>query len=612
MSSQDDSIDMDDLFDGDDELFGDEDDPLFADGDANSLKLDDDTQQDGEVPPDAWKILIVDDEPEIHKVTTLALDGVTFQGDPIYYLHAYSAKQAKEVLNKNEDIAMILLDVVMEEDDSGLKFVQYVRQEIKNSFVRIVLRTGQPGQSPEESVIVDYDINDYKSKVELTDTKLFSSVITALRSYRDLRIIEENTKQLKIFSDAAYQFVPVEFLQRLKKDSLIDIRLGDFIQMPMSILFCDIRSFTTLSETMTPRENFNFLNSYLHKMEPVIQQHNGFIDKYLGDGIMALFDNADHATKASLAMIKELEVFNKEQKEKGLIPIDIGCGVNSGVVALGTVGGYKRMDGTVISNAVNLAARVESLTKAYGVNILISESTYLQLTDEQRKYSRFLDMVSVKGKNQLTNIFEVFSADEESIRDKKYQSRNVVSGALMAIHSGDFLEAKQTLLQCLKENPGDLTLQIFLDRCDLFLRCPDTNSDLLGKSLDELKTSFSKKPINERTEQFFNKISDTRLKWLDGEFVAGSNSLLQYMKEHAEAIFGDEEVKMVNINYPHYSTHKYDHDFFKKRLLLLEEMRDSITETVFTVLLLSQAVDWFFNHIAIRDMQMETHFQTSS
>ncbi|PHQ55637.1 MAG: hypothetical protein COA30_06380 [Sulfurimonas sp.] len=139
-----------------------------------------------------YKVLIVDDEPAIHEVTKLVLHRIEFQGRKLELYHAYSAKEAEEKLREVPDIAVILLDVVMETDNAGLDLVKVIREKMDNNIVRIILRTGQPGQAPEEKVIVDYDINDYKNKSELTSEKLFSSMITALRSYSDLVKIEKN------------------------------------------------------------------------------------------------------------------------------------------------------------------------------------------------------------------------------------------------------------------------------------------------------------------------------------------------------------------------------------------------------------------------------------
>ena len=138
-----------------------------------------------------WNVLIVDDEPGVHDVTEFALNRVVFRGRPIQFYHAFSGAEAVSKVKEIADLALIFLDVVMESDDAGLKFVQILREDMDERAVRIILRTGQPGIAPERRVIVDYDINDYKSKTELSTDKLFVATIGALRAYEDLRTIEE-------------------------------------------------------------------------------------------------------------------------------------------------------------------------------------------------------------------------------------------------------------------------------------------------------------------------------------------------------------------------------------------------------------------------------------
>ncbi|GAA4089181.1 DUF3369 domain-containing protein [Zhongshania borealis] len=154
-----------------------------------------------------WKILLVDDEKVVHSVTRLALEGFELAGRGLEFISAYSAKEAREILALHNNIALILLDVVMETDHAGLDLVHYIRRELHNKFVRIVLRTGQPGQAPELEVITQYDINDYKEKTELTRQKLFSTVYTSLCSYRDLLALENNRLGLlKVIAASAHIF----------------------------------------------------------------------------------------------------------------------------------------------------------------------------------------------------------------------------------------------------------------------------------------------------------------------------------------------------------------------------------------------------------------------
>lgn len=163
---------MGDNWDDDDDFLFDDDDDLLED-----------TPQPDVVP---WVLLIVDDEPGIHDITKLALQRFSYEGRPVVFLSAYSAQEALEILSMRDDIAMILLDVVMETDHAGLDCARQIRDELQNNDVRIVLRTGQPGQAPEEDVILAFDINDYRAKTELTTQRLFTTVVSALRSYRDI------------------------------------------------------------------------------------------------------------------------------------------------------------------------------------------------------------------------------------------------------------------------------------------------------------------------------------------------------------------------------------------------------------------------------------------
>jgi putative nucleotidyltransferase with HDIG domain len=157
--------------------------------------------------PKSWTVLIVDDEEDVHKITRITLKGFSFQGRGIRLLSAYSGDDVKTILAKEKDVALVLLDVVMEEEDTGLKLVEYIRNDLENSSIRIVLRTGQPGKAPEQTVISRYDINDYKTKPEFTAQKLFTCVTACLRAYENLKAIERNRAGLEsIINSAAIVF----------------------------------------------------------------------------------------------------------------------------------------------------------------------------------------------------------------------------------------------------------------------------------------------------------------------------------------------------------------------------------------------------------------------
>jgi len=188
------------------------------------IEDDEDTSPGGKTPPHEgprpWLILIVDDEPDVHSATRLALKGFHFDDRPLEFLSAMSGSEARDILTRESGIAVILLDVVMETDDAGLKLVEYIREELGDQTVRIVLRTGQPGQAPERDVIVRYDINDYKEKTDLSATKLFTLMYATLRSFRDINIIEASRRGLERVIGASAQMFKEQFLDNFARGVL--------------------------------------------------------------------------------------------------------------------------------------------------------------------------------------------------------------------------------------------------------------------------------------------------------------------------------------------------------------------------------------------------------
>ena len=266
-------------------------------------------------------------------------------------------------------------------------------------------------------------------------------------------------------TDAAGRFVPNQFLSFLGYESLVDVKSGDAVQKRMSILFSDIRSFTQMSERMTPEDNFKFINAYLSRMEPAITENRGFIDKYIGDAIMALFGgSADDAVKAGISMLQRLAEYNLTRQRPDRPPISIGIGINTGDLMLGIVGGQHRMDSTVISDAVNLGSRLEELSKQYGIPLLISEHTFLSLEDPNSYSFRVIDKVRVKGKSKMVSVFEVFDADPPLLYQKKVETKTLFEQALTLYHLEAFFESAQCFEACLQENPSDQVAQIYLQR----------------------------------------------------------------------------------------------------------------------------------------------------
>jgi len=289
--------------------------------------------------------------------------------------------------------------------------------------------------------------------------------------------VAQNMNDLKKFAleqqmrltEAYQRFVPKQLLTNLNKDSILDVQLGDQVQKEMSILFSDIRSFTTLSESMLPEENFKFVNTYLSKMGPIVRENNGYIDKFIGDAIMALFEKSpDDAVRTSVKMLDALREYNKVRIREGNDPIRIGIGVNTGMMMLGTLGESDRMEGSVISDAVNIAARLEGLTKLYKTPLLISGETLLKIDDSIFE-TRLIDKVAVKGKVKPIMVHEVLNGETPDLREIKISMLPNFKKCFELYQNQKFENALELFRKYLKKVPEDHVGQLYVDRCQKIL-----------------------------------------------------------------------------------------------------------------------------------------------
>ncbi len=265
------------------------------------------------------------------------------------------------------------------------------------------------------------------------------------------------------------RFVPEQFLHYLDKDSVTQVQLGDQVQKVMTVMFSDIRSFTSLSENMTPKENFDFLNSYLRHVGPVIRKNNGFIDKYIGDAVMALFPHStDDALEAAIGMFENLHEFNEKRIEKGYIPIEIGLGLHTGPLMMGIIGEEERMEGTVISDNVNFASRLEGLTKHYGARVLISEMTHSLLAHPERYLMRDLGKVRVKGKNDPVSVFEVLDPLPEKQKTMKLKTKDVFEKGIILYQQKRFPEALEKFNKIMAVDQNDKIVIKYFNMCSVY------------------------------------------------------------------------------------------------------------------------------------------------
>ena len=304
---------------------------------------------------------------------------------------------------------------------------------------------------------------------------LLAYVLSSLYIYF---VREKKSRRLKF---AFGTYVSPEVVDQISKDPNV-LQLGGQ-KKELTVLFSDIRGFTSYSEQLDPEEVVAMLNDYLSKMSDVILKYKGTIDKFIGDAIMAIFGapiaQKDHAFKAcnvALQMISELKKLNAQRIAKGDAPLEIGIGLNTGEMTVGNIGSQKRFDYTVIGDAVNLAARLESLTKQFGVNIVISEYTKNQCPADAFVY-RQLPSVVVKGKEKPVGIYELIDKTTLTSEDLEYHS--CWNNALEAMLQKDFNAAIDFLNACNVMRADDPSTLFFLKECKSALLKPDSFSMIM-------------------------------------------------------------------------------------------------------------------------------------
>jgi class 3 adenylate cyclase len=293
-----------------------------------------------------------------------------------------------------------------------------------------------------------------------------------------LHDLDAKNRDLAGLNRATSRFVPFQFLELLRKSSIREIERGDQVELEISVLFSDIRGFTTMAEALGPRDSFALINRYLGYMEPEIHKEHGFINDVIGDGIMALFHRgADSAVRAALGMLRALEQFNQALAAEGKPPVHIGIGMNSGSLMLGTIGGRDRLSCTVIGDPANAAARVEGMTKLYGASLLIADKTRAGLADPNAYQMREIDRVQAVGKNESFALYEVLDGEPAALREQKVAAMSDLSAALERYRSGDFVGAQKAFTALKARAPDDKVLVVYLERCRRHLEHPPASWD---------------------------------------------------------------------------------------------------------------------------------------
>lgn len=298
-----------------------------------------------------------------------------------------------------------------------------------------------------------------------------TAIESAMLYEKNIREVREREEAILRIHEVTKKFVPNEFIRSLGKETLTDVKLGDQVEKIVTVLFTDIRDFTTLSEKMTPDENFRFVSSFNARLGPVIRSNNGFINQYLGDSIMAIFpDDPQDALHAAIGMQKAVHELNEERKEIGLPPIRAGIGMHTGSLIMGITGDEFRMDAATISDTVNTAARIESLTKFYKSPLLLSDHTLQYLNDQNNFHFRHLGNVRLKGKNNILTIIECINGFDDTQFERKLQTLSLFNDAMSSYHDQQFESALQSFQNILLQDPDDLTTIYFLDNTKKYLR----------------------------------------------------------------------------------------------------------------------------------------------
>lgn len=288
---------------------------------------------------------------------------------------------------------------------------------------------------------------------------LLSSGITFL--FR--RLMDNALARLEAVNSAITRFVPSQILVLLEKNSVEEIQLGENRELAMTVLFSDLRNFTRLTESLSSLESFSLVNQYFGSMAPLIRNRNGYVDKYIGDGLLALFHRPEDALVAAIEMQQALEQLNTSRPASAHLAM--GIAIHHGVLRLGTVGEHHRMENTVIADTVNTTSRLEGLTKETGSRILLTRQVLDAAKDLPYEELRLVSVFQPRGKVQTVEVYELYAGDQAEIRQQKTLERPNLAEAVQHFYGGNFAEAEKRLDAYLARFPADTPALLLLTQC---------------------------------------------------------------------------------------------------------------------------------------------------
>lgn len=340
--------------------------------------------------------------------------------------------------------------------------VIYAAMKVKHRILGAIILAGK---DPEQ-----YSAGHLKLLVTLA-LQSSTAIESAMLYEKNIREVREREEAILRIHEVTKKFVPNEFIRLLGKETLTDVKLGDQAEKIVTVLFTDIRDFTSLSEQMTPEENFRFVSSFNERLGPVIRLHHGFINQYLGDSIMAIFPrHPDDALNAAVGMQKAVHELNVQRQLQGLPIIRAGIGMHTGPLIMGITGDENRLDAATISDTVNTAARIESLTKYYRSPLLLSGETLRQIGDQNNYHLRHLGKVQLKGKQNLLSIVECINGYPAGDLLKKTTTLSHFSEAMQYYLDQRFENAVQLFQTIIAKDPDDLTAIFFMENALKYLK----------------------------------------------------------------------------------------------------------------------------------------------
>ncbi|MCB1179563.1 MAG: bacteriohemerythrin [Leptospiraceae bacterium] len=402
--------------------------------------------------------------------------------------------------------------------------------------------------------------------------------------------------------NAYSKFIPLEFLSILEKEDILQLHLGDMVKKEMTVFYTDIRSFTTISESLTPEENIVFLNSYLKKAVPIISKNGGFIDKFIGDAILAVFPKSvDDAVQTGIDLIHMLRNYNLNELSEKNYKIKVNIGINSGEMMIGVIGNDNRMECTVISDTVNTAARLEEIGKEYGTYITISNYAIANLEEFERFHFRFLDRLKVRGKEILVPIYEVFDCDRPEVIEKKIDTKLIFEQGVLHYIQKEYNKSFDKFVEVLKINPDDKAALFYLHRAAHYMTYGFSETLLQTEKLIVWTKDYEIGifVIDEQHKKLVEIINELHKAISDKMETGVTYRILQQLNEYTLAHFSIEEEIMKKIKYPEFDLHKAMHGSFIDKVNRFKD--DYLAGKKLSGEIMVFLREWLTNHILHSD-----------